>query len=234
MSRIAIIGSGVAGLTAAHRLQRDHEITLYEAAPRVGGHVHTVRVDLADETHEIDTGFIVHNDRNYPGFQALMDELGVATQPSHMSFSVSDDAGSFEYSGTPRGVFAQRSHLARPALPADDPRPAALQPRGYGAGGRRDQRRTFAARDARRRRLLGLVRRAADRSAGLGGLVGGPEQLWSFPAGFLASFFANHGMLGFRDRPRWRTVTGGSQRYVERADRARSPTASGPRRPCAR
>ena len=112
MARIAIIGSGVAGLTAAHRLQHDHEIVLYEAAPRVGGHVHTVRVDVAGETHRIDTGFIVHNDRNYPRFEALMAELGVATQPSRMSFSVSDDAGSFEYSGTPRGVFAQRSHLA--------------------------------------------------------------------------------------------------------------------------
>ena len=112
--RIAIVGTGVAGLTAAHRLHRDHEIAVYEATPRIGGHVNTVRVDLAGETHEIDTGFIVHNDRNYPGFQALMDELGVATQPSHMSFSVSDDAGAFEYSGTPRGVFAQRSHLVDP------------------------------------------------------------------------------------------------------------------------
>jgi predicted NAD/FAD-binding protein len=217
--RIAIVGTGVAGLTAAHRLHRDHEITVYEAAPRVGGHVHTVRIDLADETHEIDTGFIVHNDRNYPGFQALMEELGVATQPSRMSFSVSDDAGSFEYSGTPRGVFAQRSHLV-------------------------DPRFLRMIRDLLRfnREASGLAAGAIDGGPSLRELLadGGysewfverlivpqasavwsatPEQLWSFPAGFLASFFANHGMLGFRDRPRWRTVTGGSERYVEQLTR---------------
>ncbi|HYI80704.1 MAG TPA: FAD-dependent oxidoreductase [Thermoleophilaceae bacterium] len=225
--RIAIVGTGIAGLTAAHRLHRDHEITVYEAAPRIGGHVHTVRVDLADETHEIDTGFIVHNDRNYPGFEALMAELGVATQPSRMSFSVSDDAGSFEYSGTPRGVFAQRSHLANPRF-------------------------LRMIRDLLRfnREVSALATGAIDGGPSLRDLLadGGysewfverlivpqasavwsaqPEQLWSFPAGFLASFLANHGMLGFRDRPRWRTVTGGSERYVERltwpfADRIRT------------
>lgn len=215
MARIAIIGSGVAGLTAAHRLQHDHEITLYEAAARVGGHVHTVRVDLADETHRIDTGFIVHNDRNYPRFQALMAELGVATQPSHMGFSVSDDAGSFEYSGTPRGVFAQRSHLVdrrflrmirdllrfnreAAALAAVQPSSGPSLRELLDAGGYSDW---FVER-------LIVPQASAVWSAD-------PDQLWSFPAGFLASFFDRHGMLGFRDRPRWRTVSGGSERYVE-------------------
>ncbi|HEU0018648.1 MAG TPA: FAD-dependent oxidoreductase [Thermoleophilaceae bacterium] len=216
MARIAIIGSGVAGLTAAHRLHRDHEITVYEAAPRVGGHVHTVRVDLADETHRIDTGFIVHNDRNYPGFQALMDELGVATQPSRMSFSVSDDAGSFEYSGTPRGVFAQRSHLANPRflrmirdLLRFNREAAALAANAPDAG---PSLRELLAEGGYSEWFV--ERLIVPQASAVWSAT--PEQLWSFPAGFLASFFANHGMLGFRDRPRWRTVTGGSQRYVER------------------
>jgi predicted NAD/FAD-binding protein len=217
--RIAIVGTGIAGLTAAHRLHRDHEITVYEAAPRVGGHVHTVRVDLADETHRIDTGFIVHNDRNYPGFQALMDELGVATQPSRMSFSVSNDAASFEYSGTPRGVFAQRSHLANPRflrmirdLLRFNREASALAAGAIDGGpSLRDLLADGSYSEWFVERLI-VPQASAVWSAE-------PEQLWSFPAGFLASFFANHGMLGFRDRPQWRTVTGGSQRYVEQLTR---------------
>ncbi len=217
--RVAIVGSGVAGLVAAHHLHRDHEIVVYEADARIGGHVNTVRVDLAGETHWIDTGFIVHNDRNYPGFQALVDELGVATQPSHMSFSVSDDAGSFEYSGTPRGVFAQRSHLASPRflrmigdLLRFNREAASLAAAGPDSGpSLRELLERGGYSDWFVERLI-VPQAAAVWSAD-------PGQLWSFPAGFLATFFANHGMLGFRDRPRWRTVSGGSRRYVEELTR---------------
>jgi predicted NAD/FAD-binding protein len=224
--RIAIVGTGVAGLTAAHRLQREHEITVYEAGRRAGGHVHTVRVDLADETRFVDTGFIVHNDRNYPRFEALMDELGVATQPSRMSFSVSDDAGAFEYSGRPRGVFAQRSHLVDPRflrMIADllrFNREAAALAAAPGAGpSLRELLEAGGYSDWFVQRLV-VPQASAVWSAD-------PDQLWSFPAAFLATFFANHGMLGFRDRPRWRTVTGGAQRYVDAlvaplADRVRT------------
>jgi predicted NAD/FAD-binding protein len=225
--RIAIVGTGVAGLTAAHRLHREHEITVYEAGPRAGGHVNTVRVDLADETHFVDTGFIVHNDRNYPRFEALMAELGVATQPSRMSFSVSDDAGAFEYSGTPRGVFAQRSHLVDPRflrMIADllrfNREAAALAATTSGGGpSLRELLEAGGYSDWFVQRLI-VPQASAVWSAS-------PDQLWSFPAAFLATFFANHGMLGFRDRPRWRTVTGGAQRYVEAlvaplADRVRT------------
>ena len=213
--RIAIVGTGIAGLTAAHRLYPDHEIAVYEAAPRAGGHVHTVRVDLADQTHWIDTGFIVHNDRNYPGFQALMAELDVATQPSHMSFSVSDDAGSFEYSGTPRGVFAQRSHLVDPRflrmlrdLLRFNREAASLAGQPAEAGpSLRELLDEGGYSEWFVERLI-VPQAAAVWSAD-------PDRLWSFPAGFLSTFLANHGMLGFRDRPRWRTVTGGSQRYVD-------------------
>ena len=114
--KIAIVGSGISGLVCAHLLRRRHEITLFEADSRLGGHTNTIRVDLPDETHHVDTGFIVYNDRNYPGFERLLDQLGVATQPSEMSFSVSD-GDDFEYNGSsPNGLFACRSHLVKPSF----------------------------------------------------------------------------------------------------------------------
>jgi predicted NAD/FAD-binding protein len=217
--RIAVVGAGISGLVAAHRLHPQHDITVYEANDYVGGHTNTVRVDLADETHWVDTGFIVYNDRNYPNFEPLLAQLGIETQPSHMGFSVSNGDGSFEYAGTPRGLFAQRSHLtdrrflrmvrelvrfnreARDLLdlaPGDGPSLREfLKIGGYS--------------DWFVQRLI-VPQAAAVWSAD-------PEQMWSFPAAFLARFFANHGMLGFANRPQWRTITGGSRRYVEEITR---------------
>jgi len=217
--RIAIVGAGISGLVAAHHLHREHEIVVYEANDYVGGHTNTVRVDLGDETHWVDTGFIVLNDRNYPSFEPLLEELGVATQPSRMSFSVSDDHGGFEYAGTPRGLFAQRSHLASPrflrmigdlvrfnrearSLLESDPASGPSLREFLDAG---DYSDWFIER-------LIVPQASAVWSAD-------PAQMWSFPASFLARFFHNHGMLGFRDRPQWRTVTGGSRRYVEEISR---------------
>ena len=217
--RIAVIGAGVSGLVAAHRLYREHEVTVYEANEHVGGHSNTVRVDLPDETHWVDTGFIVLNDRNYPHFEALLAELGVPTQPSHMSFSVSDGEGSFEYAGTPRGVFAQRSHLASPRflrMLADlvrfNRQAGRLLELSPGTGpSLRELLDAGGYSDWFVERLI-VPQASAVWSAD-------PGQMWSFPASFLAHFFHNHGMLGFTDRPRWRTVTGGSRRYVEELTR---------------
>ncbi len=212
--KIAIVGTGVSGLVAAHLLQREHELTVYEAGSRIGGHTNTVRVDFEDETHWVDTGFIVFNDRNYPNFEALLDELGVATQASHMSFSVSDGRGEFEYAGTPRGLFARPSHLLSPSF----------------LGMLRDWRRFN--REARA--LIGMNGTAPSLGAWLeekgfsqhfverlivpqasAVWSSDPEQMWDFPASFMAEFFENHGMFSLRDRPRWRTVSGGSISYVE-------------------
>ena len=212
--KIAIVGTGISGLVAAHLLQREHELTVYEAGSRIGGHSNTVRVDFEDETHWVDTGFIVFNDRNYPRFEALLAELGVATQPSHMSFSVSDGQGGFEYSGTPRGIFARPSHLLSPSF----------------LGMLRDWRRFN--REARA--LIGMNGTAPSLGAWLeqkgfsqhfverlivpqasAVWSSDPEQMWDFPASFMAEFFDNHGMFSLRDRPRWRTVSGGSISYVE-------------------
>ena len=112
--RIAIVGAGISGLTAAHLLHREHEIVVYEANAYAGGHSHTVRVDTAYDTHHVDTGFIVMNDRNYPSFTRLLERLGVGTQPTHMSFSVKGEEEDFEYSGTPRGLFCQSRNILSP------------------------------------------------------------------------------------------------------------------------
>ena len=113
--RIAIVGAGISGLTVAYLLHDRHEITVFEAAGYAGGHTNTIRVDTPNETHHVDTGFIVFNDRNYPAFERLLARLGVAWQPSTMSFGVSDGLGDFEYSGaSPNGLFANRRHLLTP------------------------------------------------------------------------------------------------------------------------
>jgi len=115
--RIAIIGSGVSGLVCSYLLSRDHEVTLYEADDRAGGHANTLSVTLDGVEHAVDTGFIVYNERNYPVVSNLFAQLGVATRPSDMSFAMSDDAADLEWCGTSLvSVFAQRRNLARPAF----------------------------------------------------------------------------------------------------------------------
>ena len=213
--KIAIVGSGISGLAVAHLLHKGHEVTVFEAAPRIGGHTHTVRVDTPNETHYVDTGFIVFNDRNYPNFERLLGALGVHWQPSEMSFSVSDGEGGFEYaSGSPNGVFANRRHLATPAfhrMVADLHRFHRAARRLLESGDEQLSLREWLELQRFSRafveRLI-VPQVSAVWSAD-------PRSLSSFPARFLAQFFANHGMLGFRSRPRWRVVSGGSARYVD-------------------
>jgi uncharacterized protein len=217
--RIAIVGGGISGLVVAHLLHREHDITVFEAADYAGGHTNTIRVDTPDETHHVDTGFIVFNDRNYPCFERLLARLGVASQPSTMSFSVSDGVGDFEYSSaSPNGLFANRRHLVTPwfhRMVSDLMRfnRAAAELVGSGSGAAHPgpslgdwlERQRFS-RPFIDRLIVPQV--SAVWSAD-------PRQLWRFPARFLAEFFDHHGMLGFRDRPRWRVIRGGSARYVE-------------------
>ena len=115
--RIAIIGSGISGLVCAYLLHGHHDVVLYEADPRPGGHAHTHRVELPDATVDADTGFLVCNERTYPLFCWLLERLGVVTQPSDMSFSVADQRSGLEWRGTsPSTVFAQWRNVARPAF----------------------------------------------------------------------------------------------------------------------
>ena len=212
--RIAIVGAGVSGLATAHLLHRDHEVTVFEAGATPGGHANTVRVDTAHATHHVDTGFIVFNDRNYPQFEKLLAALKVPSQPSDMSFGVSD-GGDFEYNGSsPNGLFAKRAHLVTPwfhRMIADlvrFNRNARTLLRAGGEGpslghwlDEGDYSPAFVER-------LIVPQASAVWSAD-------PRQMWTFPARFLVEFFANHGMLGFAKRPQWQTIVGGSRSYVE-------------------
>ncbi len=214
--RIAVIGSGIAGLSSAWLLDDTHHLVLYEASPRLGGHSHTVDAKVGDRRIAVDTGFIVYNERNYPNLVRLFAHLGVATEPSNMSFGISQGGGAFEYASTRwDALFAQRRRLLDPrhwALLADIPRfnkaattfLSEVQP-DLPLG------EWLAAQ--------GFGRRLAPRY-----VLPMAAAIWSAPmravAGFSArsflTFFARHGLLTIADQPAWRTVTGGSRRYVER------------------
>lgn len=227
--KIAVIGAGVSGLTAAFLLHEQYDITVYEAAERIGGHSNTVSVPTTAGPQPIDTGFIVFNDRNYPNFERLLKQLKVPSEGSDMSFSVSDEKGHFEYGGgSPNALYATRRNIADPrfhgmvrdflrfnreakrALSEDSPRldlslREFLNQGGYG--------KMFEER-------LIVPQASAVWSAD-------PQQMWKFPVRFMFEFFNNHGMLGLRGRPNWRTITGGSVEYVKRlsapfADRVRT------------
>ncbi len=214
--RIAVVGSGVAGLACAHLLDEFNEVTLFEADGRLGGHANTVEVDDPEVGPlGIDTGFIVHNDRNYPNLVRLLHRLGVATKPSEMSFGVEDRATGFAYRATNPATL-----LARPAN-AIDPRfwRMLIDITRFFRHGRRflanpDPDVTIGEFLDRHRysdaflQLHLLPMGAAVWSTGL-------DDFTRFPALSLLRFLDNHGLLGVGDRPEWRTVRGGSARYVD-------------------
>lgn len=215
--RIAIIGSGIAGLGAAWALGRRHEVTVYEAESRPGGHINTVDMPWEGGLQPVDTGFIVYNERNYPNLIRLFEALGVATHPSEMSFSVSVDAGAFEYGGgNPAQLFAQPLNALRPGFQRMLIDIMRFNRDAFrfleSATGDEETLGTFLARgrygDGLKRLYL-LPMGAAIWSASLDGIE-------AFPARSFLQFYANHGLLGLRDRPAWRTVTGGARTYVQK------------------
>ncbi|MFM8944919.1 MAG: NAD(P)/FAD-dependent oxidoreductase [Actinomycetota bacterium] len=214
MARIAVVGSGIAGLGAAWALARRHEVVVFEAESRPGGHASTVEVTDGGRSLAVDTGFIVHNRLNYPNLVALFEALGVPTRESEMSFSVSIAEGRYEYGSSPAGYLAQPWNALRPAtwrmlrdlsrLGRAAERPEVLASREpVGPWLRREgYSRAFVDR-----MLLPMT--AAIWSAGIDGIE-------AYPVGSMLAFMRNHGLLGFRDRPVWRTVVGGSREYVRR------------------
>ena len=213
--KIAIIGSGIAGNVVAHHLHREHDITVFESAAHIGGHTHTHNIELDGERHQIDTGFIVFNDWTYPNFIALLNELGVESQPSAMSFSVRHEQTGLEYNGTSlNSLFAQRLNVLRPSfhrmirdiLHFNRTAPQIL-----------DSKEEFSLGDY-------LARESYSRPFIDNYLVPMGAAIWStdparmlaFPARFFVRFFHNHGMLSVDQRPQWRAIRGGSARYVDK------------------
>ena len=213
---IAIIGTGIAGNVAAYKLRQEHDITVFEAGSYVGGHTNTVDVEEGATRLAIDTGFIVFNDRTYPNFIGLLDEIGQASQPSVMSFSVQSEDSGLEYGGSSlNSLFAQRRNILRPAfyrMIRDILRfnEATLQhveelddSEALGA---------YLARNNYSKEFIDqyLVPMAAAIWSAE------PIAILDMPVKFLVRFFANHGLLQTTDRPTWRVIKGGSREYVSK------------------
>ena len=214
--RIAIIGSGISGLTTAYLLHKSHEITLFEANDYIGGHTHTVKVAQGEQSYDIDTGFIVCNDRNYPNFLKLMDKLNIAMQPTEMSFSVRNNPLGLEYNGhNLNTLFSQRRNLLRPKfyrlirdiLYFNEAAKKAIE-EGVAENITLD---TFVNQQSlsdifKNNYLLPMA--AAIWSCSM-------EQAGEFPLHFFLKFFLNHGLLDIKNRPQWYAVKGGSKAYID-------------------
>jgi len=220
--RIAVVGSGIAGLASAWLLSRRHEVVLFEANDYLGGHTHTHTIEQHGREYAVDSGFIVHNRAHYPLLTQLLAELGVPTQPTSMSFSVHNAASGLQYNATSLdGLFCQRRNLASPRF----------------WGMLRDLRRFYRHAPALLRQTgpgPSLGEYLAENGYGSAfrdeHLVPMASALWSsppgqilaFPARYLVQFMANHQMLQISGRPEWRVIRGGSRVYVD-ALRARWP-----------
>ena len=216
MKKIAIIGTGIAGLTSAYLLNKEHDITVFEANDYIGGHTATKDVTVDGKEYAIDTGFIVFNDWTYPNFNKLMNILGVNAQPTEMSFSVKNHAQNLEYNGnTLNSLFAQRRNILRPRFwrivrdilkfnklcKSDD----AVKHADTGMTLYDYIQHHNLSADFSQNYILPMC--AAIWSMTL-------EDSKSFPLTFFLQFFNNHGLLNITDRPQWYTIIGGSREYV--------------------
>jgi len=214
--KIAIIGTGIAGNYAAYRLAKKHEITVFESKDRIGGHTNTIEIEDNGKRLAVDTGFIVYNDVTYPNFLSLLDELGVESQASDMSFSVTGGAGGLEYNGSSLNrLFAQRSNLFRPSfyrmlkdiLRFNREAPSLIESPDFSMtlGEYLDQNDYSSNFTENYILPMGSAIWSAT-----------SEHMRAMPAVFFARFFQNHGLLSVNERPQWRVIKGGSACYVEK------------------
>ena len=214
--RIAIIGSGISGLTAAYLLNHDHEITLYEANDHIGGHTHTHDIEIEGKIWAVDSGFIVYNERTYPNFIRILDELGVERKPTRMGFSVKSVSNNLEYAGhSLDGLFSQRRNLIRLSfwrmiksilrfkkeseeqlneLPLDMTIGSFLEKNHYPS-------------EFIKHFIIPM-------GAAIWSTM--PNMMTEIPAVFFIRFFQNHGILAIKDKPTWWVINGGSKNYVKK------------------
>jgi predicted NAD/FAD-binding protein len=213
--KIAVIGSGISGLVAAHQLAREHEVEVFEAETRIGGHTHTVDVELGGAHYAIDTGFIVYNERTYPHFTRLLRELGVETQPSDMSFGLSCERTGLEWGSRGlRGVFAQPSNALRPSFQRmlsdifrfnRESRPLLNRPEEKATLAEYLHGGGYSAQFVEHYVVpMGAAIWSAD-----------PQTFLQMPAATFVRFFHNHGLLESNPSLPWRVVKGGSASYLE-------------------
>ncbi len=231
--KIAIIGTGIAGNVIAYKLHQEHEITVFESGSHVGGHTNTVDVYENGRQYAVDTGFIVFNDRTYPNFIRLLDEIGQESQPSEMSFSVQAQDGGIEYSGSSlNSLFAQRRNILRPQfyrMIRDILRFNESAVESVGDLAEADTLENYVLANGYSQAFVDhyLIPMAAAIWSTE------PQSVLDIPVKFLVRFFDNHGLLQIKDRPVWRVIKGGSRQYVaklvaEHRDRIRlnSPVQS--------
>jgi predicted NAD/FAD-binding protein len=213
--RIAVIGAGISGLVCAYLLSDEHEVTVYEANDYIGGHTHTIDVPLAGRTYSVDTGFIVFNLKTYPNFLKLMQILGVAWQPSNMSFSLHClRTGIFYSPSTLNSLFAQRSNILRPGFYRMLLDALRFRREALSLLQTNDDRTTLSAY-LRQNRYSDLFIEKFIIPMGAAIWSADPDQFRDFPARYLVEFFHNHGFLNLRDQPQWLVVKGGSRQYIE-------------------
>jgi len=212
--KIAVVGTGIAGNVAAYKLNETHDVTVYEAAGYVGGHTNTVDVYEDGRKIPVDTGFIVFNDRTYPNFIELLDEIGQASQPSEMSFSVRSEDGGLEYNGAGlNSLFAQRINLFRPSFHRMIRDILRFNGTAVSSLDDEDADQTVGSyldRHDYSDEFLGHY--LAPMAAAIWSSE--PVAVAGMPLRFLVRFFHNHGLLQLKDRPQWRVIEGGSREYV--------------------
>lgn len=219
--KIAIIGTGIAGLTAAYKLNPQHDITVFEAADRIGGHTATVDVELDGHAYKVDTGFIVYNDWTYPEFISLMNELNVQWRDSDMSFGVACDTTGLQYAGVTgqvamyNSLFAQRKNLFSPSYIRMLLDILAFNKQAI-AEVESDNIPDMSLQQYIRHHGLGEMFRDYYLVPMCSAIWSTPfQQMYEFPMGFMLPFLYKHGLVNVHDRPRWRTLVGGSQAYLQ-------------------
>ncbi len=214
--KIAVVGSGISGLSAAYLLSKKHEVHVFESGDYIGGHTHTVPVEVNSGKYMIDTGFIVFNDWTYPNFIKLMNQIGVASQESSMSFSVKAESSGLEYNGTDlNGLFAQRKNLINPSFYRMIFDILRFNKEATALVG------NLLADELTLGDFLIQNKYSAEFKnhyiVPMGAAIwsASTKQMEDFPLGYFIRFFKNHGMISVNERPVWRVIQGGSYSYVK-------------------